>query len=362
MAQRQQRQLQVMVATPAGATGQGGIARQMQALRLALAGRDDVAVRFAVTRGEGSILLSPFHLTGAMLAMIAARARGRLGVIHLNVASHGSTWRKLVLAALARLMGVPYVIHLHGGNYPIFWSDAHRTRSALIGWFFRHAAAVVVLGEVWRRFVLGKVPELGERVVVLPNAAPVPTLAHGGGGNLVHILFLGRINAPKGVLELGAALHAMADLTGWRATIAGDGYVEDARRQIAEWGLSDRIAVPGWVDTDGVAELIAGADILVLPSHEENLPVSIIEAMASGLAVVATPVGSVPDIVLDETTGLLVPVKDAAALEQALRRLVGDGALRRRLGAAGLALHRERLEINFYAAAMVELWRRAADR
>lgn len=351
-----------MVATPAGEAGQGGIARQMQAVRTALADQTDVHTTFGVTRGQGSILVSPLHMVRFLAAMVAERLAGRLDVVHLNVASHGSTWRKLVIAAMARLLGVPYVVHLHGAAYFSFWSEAHPQRSRLIAWLFGHAARIVVLGEYWRGFVAGKLPGQVARIAILPNATPVPALEHRGDGETVHILFLGRIEARKGVVELGEALRNMANLAGWRATVAGDGAVEEARTQVAQWGLADRIAVPGWVGGETVAELIASADILVLPSYEENLPVAVIEGMASGLAVVATPVGAVPDIIHDGETGLLVPPKDAPALAAALTRLVGDAALRARLGAAAKALHRERLEMGRYVEALLQLWRDAAKR
>src|SRR5690606_38241464 len=99
-----------------------------------------------------------------------------------------------------------------------------------------------------------------------------------------------------------------------RATIAGDGDVEEMRTKAAGLGIAGRVAFPGWVGPAEVAELIASADILALPSFAENLPVSVIEGMADGLAVVATPVGAVEDILTSEKSGLLVPPGDVDAL------------------------------------------------
>jgi glycosyltransferase involved in cell wall biosynthesis len=196
--------------------------------------------------------------------------------------------------------------------------------------------------------------------VVLPNATRQPTLPHRGGGEQAHILFLGRIGDRKGVPQLGDALARMLPIANWRATIAGDGALELARQRAVELGLADRVALPGWADADAVAALIADADIMVLPSFEENLPMSIIEGMASGLAIVATPVGAVEDIVSDGETGLLVPAGDVDALAAALTRLVTDPALRQRLGAAGLAVHRARLDIEPYVDRLAAIWKDAA--
>lgn len=354
--------LDVLVATPSGGAGQGGIDRVMGGLRdeLARQGTAGLNARFGATRGPGHIALSPLYLGGFLLRMLGLKAMGKLDVVHINLASAGSTYRKLQVAHLARLLGVPYVLHLHGGDYPNFWKGDDSPMSRNIRKMFAGATRIIVLGETWRKFVISRAPEVTDAIVVLPNAAAKPTLPHVGGGATAHILFLGRIGDMKGVPQLGEALHHMRRLPNWRATIAGDGHVEAARAKAAEYGLADRVELPGWVDGPRVAELIASADILVLPSFTENLPLSIIEAMASGLAVVATPVGAVPDIVRNEETGLLVPVGDVEALTAALTRLVEDQPLRQRLGAAALRLHREKLDLAPYAEAVGEVWMRAA--
>ena len=354
--------LNVLVATPVAATGQGGIDRVMAALKgqLARSARSGLTVRFAATRGPGHVAFSPFYLAAFLTRMVVLRAAGRLDLVHINLSSAGSTYRKLQVAALCRLLGVPYVLHLHGGSYPQFWKDDGSWLGRAIRQLFARAQRVVVLGDTWRRFVISRAPETADRIVVIPNAAARPTLPHRGGGDKVHILFLGRISDMKGVPQLGEALHRMRDLPTWRATIAGDGAVQAACARAAELGLADRVDFPGWVDGAEVARLVASADILVLPSFIENLPLSIIEGMASGLAVVATPVGAVEDIICDGETVLLVQPGDVDGLASVLRRLVGDAALRARLGAAASAFHRERLDLEPFAESIADLWTAAA--
>lgn len=351
--------MRVLIATPGGTAGQGGIDRIMGALRDEL-GRQalpGLTASFAASRGNGHILAAPFYLVAFLARMVALKAAGRLDLVHINLASEGSTHRKLAIALFARRLGVPYVVHLHGGDYKEYWRDDDSRLARAIRTMFANAARIVVLGEVWRRFVASRVPEVANRICVIPNAAPKPKLAHVGGGDTAHILFLGRLYSLKGTPQLGEALRLMKSVPGWQATLAGDGEVATARARAKDWGLDDRVDIPGWVDGQRVGELIAGADILVLPSLVENLPLSIIEGMASGLAVVATPVGAVEDIVIDGETGLLVPPGNVPELAAALTRLVEDKPLRQRMGAAGKQLHAERLDLTPFARTMVELWR-----
>lgn len=355
--------LNVLVATPAGGTGQGGIDRMMASLKAELERRPrNVAARFLPTRGTGSVAVSWVPLLQFCARMAAARMRGKIDLVHINLASRGSTYRKIAIAACARLLRIPYVIHLHGGEFRSFWDGSGPLISRSIHALFEKANGIIVLGTPWQAFIAEMVPAARARIVIVPNAVEEPRMAHAGGGASVHILFLGRIEELKGIAELVKALAWMKDVPGWRATLAGDGAVEALRSQIMALGLADRVTVPGWLKADDTARLLATGDILTLPSHIENLPISVIEAMASGLGIVTTPVGAIEDIVKDGETGLLVPPSNARALADALILLVRDETLRRQLGTAAQAFQRQHLNIGPYADGICAVWRDAVAR
>jgi glycosyltransferase involved in cell wall biosynthesis len=352
----------VLVTTPVGDSGQGGIDRIMALLKQELARHDelDVRARFLPTRGEGHVSISAFYTTAFCATMLTARLRSEIDVVHINLASRGSTYRKLIIAAFARLLHVPYVLHLHGAEYMMFWSQEDTFLNRRIRAMFQKAARIIVLGQAWQDFVVSRVPEAERLMVIVPNAAVIPALPWKGGGDTVHILFLGRIGKRKGVPELCEALALIKDLPGWRATIAGDGTLDTLRSRLNELGLSERVTVLGWQKPEETAELMSHGDVLALPSHAENLPMSVIEAMAAGLAVVATPVGAVEEIVKDGETGFLVAPGDVPALGEKLRQLVEDPDLRRRMGDAGRARHRAHLDVAPFVNALCNIWREAA--
>jgi glycosyltransferase involved in cell wall biosynthesis len=347
----------VLVVTPLGEGGAGGIDRMMDTLRPRQAdfAQEGFAVDFCTSRGAGSLALAPFYLA-ATLGRVAASAPGRgPDLLHINLSSHGSTLRKLAVAGTARRVGLPYVVHLHGSRFAgYFEAGGPRLRAAIVR-LFEGAARVVVLGNVWRDWLVARAP--ASRVDILPNAVAAPQgLAPRPPGAPVHILFLGRIGPRKGANELLQALAVLSDAP-WRATLAGDGDVSGAHASVARLGLAGRVTAPGWVGPAQVRALLADCDIVALPSHQENLPMSLIEGMAYGRAVIGTPVGAVADIVRDGETGLMVAPGDVAALAAALRRLIQDRALRERLGEAALRLHRERLDLDGYVRRLAVIWR-----
>jgi glycosyltransferase involved in cell wall biosynthesis len=169
---------------------------------------------------------------------------------------------------------------------------------------------------------------------------------------------LGELGPRKGTPELIAAL-ATPELRNeeWTAILAGNGPVEHFREVVASLQLSDRIQLPGWQGADRVRALLQAADILVLPSRQEGLPMSILEAMGTGVAVIATPVGAIPDAIIDGETGLLVPPGDVASLSCAILKLIGDPALRHRLSLNARARFERMFTIESTANSVTDLYR-----
>ena len=361
MPQRANHQLHVAIATPLGRGGHGGIDRLMWQVADNINEADtSVRLHMLVTRGQGHILGSIYWMLRALATMLCLHATGRIDILHINLSRRGSTYRKIILCAFARMCGVPYVIHLHGSGYDDYWSKASPALNRQIGRIFAGARCIIVMAPVWRSVVIEQNASLSSRVVILPNATPGsrrPRICNADGQ--VRILFLGKLAEHKGVPQLVEALGRLSQLPNWRATLAGDGDVKKTRAAIAARGLSDRVEIPGWIEPAGVESLVSHADILVLPSLRENFPMSVIEGMAAGLAVVATPVAAVEDIIEHERTGLLVPACDVTALAKALRRLIEDPVLREELGHQARRFHRANLEMSQYVNRLCQTWRAA---
>jgi glycosyltransferase involved in cell wall biosynthesis len=266
--------------------------------------------------------------------LLAAR---RIDVVHVHSASRGSFWRKSLVASLAGLFRVPYVFHIHSGEFPDFY--AQRCGKAAQAWVRRvlhRAARVVVVAPLWRAAVLRIAPQA--RVAVVGNAVHVPPLPplsaapSRSAPGAPSVLFMGRLHEHKGIFDLVRAMPAvLAVLPKARFVFAGDGDVAGLRALAAELGVEHAVQLPGWVDGAAKRRLLAEAELFVLPTYFEALSVALLEAMACGVPIVSTPVGGIPDFIGDGVEGLLVPPGPGTALADAILAVLQDPALRSRL-------------------------------
>jgi len=302
---------------------------------------DGPTVERIVLRGTGTLRSSlPTYVRG--LAGFAARmVLRRPAVVHLNVTQRGSTWRAWPVVALARLGRVPVLLALHSSEYRTFTGGLPRPPLAAVRWMFGSADLVAVLGEGWADYARTELRVRSDRLVVLPNAVPGPAAVRvrdQSESHVPHLLFLGRVGHRKGIADLLAALAEPASMAlPWQLTVAGDGDVEEYERRARDLGLAGRVRFTGWLGPDQVAMELEDADVFVLPSHAEGLPLAVLEAMAYGLAVVTTPVGAIPEVIEDGETGLLAPPGDSDALGSALRRVLASSELRESLARSARA-------------------------
>ncbi|MGH6879130.1 MAG: glycosyltransferase family 4 protein [Rhizomicrobium sp.] len=199
---------------------------------------------------------------------------------------------------------------------------------------FPHAGIMVAAQH--RRHTLIEDGVSDKDIVVVPNAVRLPAQPKSDyllrAGQPVRIASLGRLHEKKGfrvlIRAIGFLNRNAIDST---CVIAGEGAERsNLEDQLRREHLETRISLPGW--TDRVADFLAEADLFVLPSFQEDFPLAALDAMASGMPIVASAIDGPKDFLVDGETALLVPPNEPDALAGALTRLIGDAALRERLG------------------------------
>jgi glycosyltransferase involved in cell wall biosynthesis len=342
---------------PGGCNNGGGIGRLVGYISNTTkeAGRKHLVTD---TRGpRWFVATSLARLLGAVLMMAKDRIVAPSRIHHIHVAGRGSTTRKLILTAAARFLGCFHVLHLHDYDYASDFAARSPRQQLLIRRMFQYADCVVALGQRDRMTLTGLLGVDDRRIVVAHNCVPDPGTRNVRVDETPLIVFLGRLSERKGVKELLLALsHPIMSEARWRAVVAGDGPVDDYRRQAAAMALSDLVEMPGWLDADEARALCARADILVLPSHAEGMAMAVIEGLAHGLAVVTTRVGAHEEVISDGETGIFVPVGDKDALAATLAKLVADPELRMRLSDKARAHYLNHFSMNAYIRSLEKLY------
>jgi glycosyltransferase involved in cell wall biosynthesis len=286
-------------------------------------------------------------------------------LIHLHT-SQGLGWFKdTFYIHAARRYGCPLVLHIHAAEYDALYGGQKRPLQAYTRHMMQQADAVIAVSAGWSEALANIVP--AQRIHTFRPCLPVneftPTAVTGDGP--VNALFLGTVGPRKGVFDLIAAMGQLREMGNGEPlplhlTIAGGeeryGDLAHAQMQIEALGISAHCQLVGPVQGEAKARLLHTADLFTLPSYNEGLPFAIVEAMAAGLPIVATPVGGIPEVVGDGQNGLLVQPGDIPRLAEALAHLAAHPDLRQRLGQH--SRHRAEQELNVvpYTARLVTLY------
>jgi glycosyltransferase involved in cell wall biosynthesis len=324
----------------------GGAQTYVAALLPALLGEYDVTV---AAHGEGFLAdaarragaryvplrhvrrpLDPVQDARGLVELVRLFRRERPAVVHANSSKAGVLGR--LAAFLAR---VPVrLFSVHGWA---FKASSGRAATAYL-WADRlmrplTTTTICVAQSELEAGLRARTCGRARTVVIYNGVPPAPARPAAERDGPVTLLSVGRLRAPKDFMTLVDAASRL-QRGSFRLQIAGDGPDRPALESAAA-PLGDAVELLG--ERTDVADLLAAADVFVLSSDSEGMPMSVLEAMAAGLPVVATAVGGVPELVDDGRTGRLVPPRDPGALAAALAALAGDAGLRARMGEAGRA-------------------------
>jgi glycosyltransferase involved in cell wall biosynthesis len=259
-------------------------------------------------------------------------------VAHIHTCSGLSYFLDGAYVLLARLRGVPVVLHIHGARFDRFLDGLSPLSRSLARCIARRATRVVVLSAEWKQNLRERLP--GAHVTIIENgvAEPLPFEGHKMPGE-ISVLFLGNLCQRKGVWDLVDCAQALPP--GVRVVLVGGeedpGIAKALQGHLVREGLQDRVKLVGPVVGEAKMRWLRGADMFVLPSYAEGVPISMLEAAAVGLPLIVTPVGGIASVLSDGEHAIFVQPGDREALVKAISHLAQTPSLRSTLGAAARA-------------------------
>jgi len=261
----------------------------------------------------------------------------RVDLVHIHVASRGSFYRKFVFYVLSRLLWRKVLVHLHGAEFHEFYADSGAGVRWCVRLMFSGADRVLVLSNSWKERVVEMLQLDESRVDILYNGVADGGLAERKlDDDGLRMVFLGRIGQRKVVYDLLSALSLVKkQIHGAKLIIGGDGDVDKLLNKVEELGLSDIVEYVGWVSGEQKQELLAWANVFVLPSYNEGFPVSVVEAMSNRLAVITTTAGGILDAIEPDKQGLVHEPGDVDQLSQYILELYESPSFIKKLGQQG---------------------------
>lgn len=329
--------------------GVASVAATLLSSRLA----EECDVRYIGTVSEGSKAHKALVFAESWLRF--RRLVGGYDIVHVHMALGNSFPRKLQFIKASRRAGKKVVIHMHEGQFDPQFRAMTAARRAVVVSTLEGADELILLSEEWLDYFKGILPN-PPRMTVLHNAVEVPASAKRSYAARA-VLFLGKHGAGKSPDVLLRALAPLcAKYPDLEAHFGGNGDIGTYERLAAELGIADNCTFHGWVADEGREDLFDRCTVYCLPSRNEGMPMSVLEAMAHGLATVATPVGGIPQIIEEGVSGYMTPVGDSNALCVRLDELFSDEGLRRRVGEAGREVVRSRFGVDEQANKLIGIY------
>jgi glycosyltransferase involved in cell wall biosynthesis len=270
------------------------------------------------------------------------RVADKVQLFHV-MANSGWSWHLFAAPAIwvGRIKGLPVVINYRGGEADAFLNKAFLWIKPSLS-----RAGSIIVPSAFLESVFGK---RGFQTIIVPNIIDLSRFgAHPGsaafsGRDCPHLIITRNLEP---IYDNATALRAFAiarrGFPAARLTVAGSGPERHALERLAsELGVGEAITFTGRMDNEGMASLYQDADIMINASLADNMPISILEALASGVPVVSTDVGGIPYLVEHDKTALLVPAQNPQAMADAIVLLLSDPSLGDKLRQAGLEVARQ---------------------
>lgn len=280
---------------------------------------------YPVFKSGGKITKGWWYVTSyARMALRMAWDRN-VKIMHLHTAADGSFWRNADIVRLGRFFGRKVILHIHASRFKDFFNEASGLQKEKILDTLKSADRIIVLSQSWKEWFLSIGIE-SSALTVLPNITPEPTeipSARVRDGK-TRFLFLGEIGQRKGVFDIIRAIASHKNEAEGKIElkIGGNRNEDRLMEAIRKDGLENIVSFEGWASGEKKLRMLNWADVYILPSFNEGLPISILEAMSYGCPIISTEVGGIPEVV--NGNGTLITPGNAEEIWDAMAGYIGN--------------------------------------
>lgn len=276
----------------------------------------------------------------------------RPDIVHINTASYWSFWENAVYNLISKMLNRKVIIHIHGGLFYKFYKNSNTFAKFLIRKVLDTSDKIIVLSSEWKSLLMNITSaqtNLGKRIIIIENFVNFSSFGHLVREDIsedkVNVLFVGVGAKTKGIYEVLKAIPLVVkEYEDIFFYFVACGNVEKYDIKANEETYVSHTRFLDYVSGNRKMKVFASADIFVLPSYSEGLPIAMLEAMAIGLPIIATPVGSIPEVIEEGKNGFLVEVGDYHALAEKILILAKDRKLRLKMATNNLEKIRKKYD------------------
>jgi glycosyltransferase involved in cell wall biosynthesis len=341
----------------------------------------ELQIHHVGTFAPGSVWHNAIVFITAINTLIWTLLRKDTDLVHIHFSERGSTIRKLILVLILLAFRQPFILHAHGAAYQEFFAELPNSAQRVIAVLFGKCTKFIALSHNWENYFLKKFSLAQNKTIVLYNPVKLPTeIPQRTDKKNIKFVFLGRIGKRGGALDTAKSIISFSkqdkgafdlikafaalpeqDRNCAELVLAGNGDLEMANQLIQELAIEEKITISAWLSPEQRDAILATSDAFILPSYNEGLPMSMLEAMAWGLPVIVTPVGGIPEVIEHNQNGLLVQPGNQEQLVQAMQNLIRNEELRIFLGTVARKSV-ECLDVKSYMNSLLALYKSAISK
>ncbi len=279
-------------------------------------------------------------------------------VVHIHTASYFSFIRKSIAAVFAALFGKSIILHIHGAEFILFYEKGGWLVKRFIRTILSQCDCILALSSQWKDDLKNISPDSDIRVIYNPTIVRTKFSASQSSdlNSPVKFLFMGRIGKRKGVYDILESLQYIQSRN-FEIQLYGDGDLAPVEALIRKHQLQGQVKLCGWIDGETKDAVFRQADVLLLPSYNEGLPISVLEALAYGLPVLSTAVGGISEAVEEGVNGFLIQPGQCKVLAERIEQLSSSSAIRTQMGQSGYELAKSRFDLPIIIEKLEALYR-----
>ena len=310
----------------------GGISTCIENIENEL-GKEFEFIKYNTTANNFKIIYKLYKLLMYPFYAIFSQAK----IAHIHTPSYGSFWYNTLYIKISKIFGIKVILHIHGGAFDRFYFNSKKQRK--IKKNIQKADKVIVLSKYWEK-VFEKICDKN-KITIIPNSVKLPEKT--SKLNTQNVLFVGSDWKRKGVFDIIKTCKILVNKDKRiNFIIAGTDNNVNIKSEINKEKITENFKLVGNISGERKDLLFLKSSVYILPSYNENMPITILEAMSYGLPIISTYVGAIPEIIKDGYNGYLIKKGDYIDLAKKIKILINKKDLRKKMGKNALITIKKR--------------------